>query len=150
MNIKLKATVLKLEFQVGLISLAQVNKWLEQELISCADDDPILEALASAITLTQHDEIVEALNKLSLDYDSSVARILVDSILHLARNSEDELIKVAHCLEHFEHLEIDIFIDEASYFKCAIEDIEAGVYGNMSILRKEMIEYFKNKRNSLK
>lgn len=148
MNRKLKATVLKFQFQVGLVGIAQINKWLEQELVSCPDDDPTLEVLAAAVSLTQHDEMVQALKELSLDYDSSVAQSLVNSILNMVQNSEDELVKVAHCLEHFEHLEIDTFVDKASYFKCSIEDIEAGVYGNINILKKELIEYLKVKQRS--
>ncbi len=76
MNRKSQATILKLQLQVGLVGIAEINKWLEQKLISCANDDPTLEVLAAAVSLTQHDEMVQALKELSLDYDSSVAQSL--------------------------------------------------------------------------
>ena len=85
------------------------------------------------------------MKEFSLDFDAKIEAELINLILKLAQSNEERVVKVAHCLEHFEHIDVSTFVDRAAYFKCSIEDIEADVYGNIVLLKEELVEYLKSK-----
>ncbi len=145
MNRKVEVTLLMLQLQVGLIGIEQVSTWLEKELMTCDESDTVFQHIASAVSIKEHDEMVQALKEFSLDFDAKIEAELINLILKLAQSNEERVVKVAHCLEHFEHIDVSTFVDRAAYFKCSIEDIEADVYGNIVLLKEELVEYLKSK-----
>ena len=42
-----------------------------------------------------------------------------------------------------------LFMDNAAYFKCTIEDAEAGVYGDVGLVHQELLDYLETKKQQL-
>ena len=148
MNREVEVTLLMIQLQVGLIGIEQVSTWLEKELMACNESDTVFQHIATAVFIKEHNEMVQALKEFSLDFDAKIEVKLINFLLKLVQSDEVKVIKVAHCLEYFEHIEVSTFVDRAAYFKCCIEDIEANVYGNIAVLKKELVEYLKSKGQS--
>ncbi|ABE55720.1 hypothetical protein Sden_2440 [Shewanella denitrificans OS217] len=149
MNRKEEATILKVQLQIGLVSVDQAVKWIDEQLLYCDVDNSDFEALASAASTSKHDEMVDALANLGSKYDNDIALGLVVGLIAKANSSVQDFIKVAHSIEHLEMIGVTTLADKGAYFKCSIEDIEAGVYGDVDSLRAELIEYLEGKRAML-
>ncbi len=146
MNRKIKATLLKIELQIGLIDIADVIRWFDEQIILCHESDPDLMELTSILPQTSAQEIAETLDTLGQACDKVIIEELIQDLLVRIEIGEYEFKKVVHCMEHLELINIFVVQEKSAYFKCSMEDIESGVYGDINLLRTELIEYLKSKK----
>lgn len=144
---KLAATMLKVEFQMGLISTDDITNWAEKELQLCDRSDPTLSHLAIILSTTTQDDLIESLGNIGGELNNDAVTVLIEDLLNKIAVDDVALQKIAYGLEAID--DIHIFSDKSGYFRCLIEDIESGVYGNIQELRAELLEYFQHKLVSL-
>ena len=145
-----KLLVLKIQLQIGLIDVNQILRWVDEQLLICDENTIDFEVLALASSSSTSNEMIDVLNDYNCDFNKSMELELINNLLSKAKDDDRGFVKVAHCIELIQVFYINVFIDSDAYFKCTIEDIEAGVYGNAELLHAELIEYLEGKLIEIK
>lgn len=140
---ELMAAILKIEFQIGLVSADDIIIWAEKELQLCDATAPALGHLAIILSTPMPDDLIESLGNIGGELNNDAVKVLIEDLINKITVSDAALQKVAYGMESID--EIHTFSDKSGYFRCLIEDIESGVYGNMQQLRVELLEYFQLK-----